>query len=207
MAFKEYQGPNYLNNTFTSNLRLNNYNTKAAKDAEELAACKAEIIALKAQLSEAQNIANTSKTQSTEARSTTRSNDLAVPKPRQRMSKEQLQSQLNQRKTERDHNWSEVNNRTPERDCNWSELQKRTSELDNGDVTICQIVWEGRDLTDDSNVAWKVKERVRTSWSVPSSNDISNCDPQPGSRKSGEVELCRSRNVEGWVYEEIPSFP
>lgn len=116
MAFKEYQGPNYLNNTFTSNLRLNNHNSKlaaaravtvvtekakrdavdgaatewkakAAKDAEELAACKAEIIALKAQLSEAQNIANTSKTQSTEARSTTRSNDLAVPKPRQRMSK------------------------------------------------------------------------------------------------------------------------
>ncbi|KAF4945673.1 hypothetical protein FSARC_14388 [Fusarium sarcochroum] len=209
------------------------FKAKAARDADDLATCRAEIVTLKAQLQEAQQLANTSKAQSSEARSTTevlqhnlttKSNELATARAEIEnlksnssglsnrvselsSSKEQLQSQLNQRTAERDYNWSELNKRTSERDHNWSELQQRTSELDNGDVTVRQITWGGRDLTNDGNIARKVKERVRNGWGIPFSNDFFGCDPQPGTKKWGVVRFCRSRKVEGWEYEEKSSVP
>lgn len=255
MAYKEYHEPGDANDAATSKSSPNDHHsnidaakaasfaaekakkeaadraaaefkTKAAKDAQDLVACRAEIITLKAQLQEAKQLADISSAQSAQAKSTTealqsdltaKTNELLAAKAElqtltshssglsQRVSaltasNEQLQSQLNRCAAERDQN-------AAQRDHYSAELNQRVAELDNGDVTIRQITWGGRDLSNDGNVVNRIKERVRHGWSLPLNNDLFGCDPQSGQRKYAVVRFCRSRRVEGWEYEDKPSVP
>ncbi|KAH7146775.1 hypothetical protein B0J13DRAFT_664377 [Dactylonectria estremocensis] len=189
------------------------FKAEAAKNAQDLEVCRAEIITLKAQLGEAQQLANTSNAQGAQAKSTTETlqsnltakmNQLVAAKAEietltsnssslsNRMSaltasNEQLQLQLNRCATERDANAAERDRIASQHDYYSAELSRRVSELDNGDVTIRQITWGGRDLTNDGNVANKVKNRVRNGWGLPFSNDFFGCDPLQGSRKFPKV--------------------
>jgi hypothetical protein len=262
MTFKEYREPGGANDEAPSELSPNDHHSnmiadkaaniaaekakkeaadraaagfkaKAAKDAQDLEACRAEIIALKAQLQEAQQLADISSAQSAQANSATevlqinltaKTNELVAAKAEIQTltsnssslsnrvlaltaSNEQLQLQLNRCTAERDANAAERDRIASKSDYYSAELNRRVSELDNGDITIREITWGGRDLTNDGNIVYKVKERVRNGWGLPFSNDFFGCDPQVGSRKFGVVRFCRSRRVEGWEYEEKSSVP
>lgn len=195
------------------------FKTKAAKDAQDLEACRAEIITLESQLQEAQRIADINNTQTVQANSTAdalqrdftaKKNELLAAEAEiQRLNSDSsdLRNQVSRLTESNKQLQSQRDRNANDRDRYSAELDRRVAELDNGDVTIREIKWGERELPKDGDVANKVKECVRNGRPLPFNNDFFICDPRPGERKFAVVRFCRSRRVEGWEYEEKPSIP
>lgn len=195
------------------------FKAKAANDAQDLEACRAEIISLKSRLREAQRTAAISSTQADQAKSTAdvlqrdftaKKNELLAAEAEiQRLTSQSsdLRNQVSGLTASNRELQSQRDRNANDRDRYSAELARRVAELDNGDVTIREIKWGERDYSNDGNVVNRVKERVRNGSPLPFNNTFFGDDPRPGERKYAVVRFCRSRRVEGWEFEEKHSMP
>lgn len=192
----------------------------AARNAQDLEACRAEIVTLKAQLQESQRLVETTRAEAKSGRDALQadldatSRKLANRESESQRLNEELSTAMRDKRELQSEMQSKLSSLSRElentqvrmRDT-LNQCERYASQMDNGDVTVREIYWGGRDLTNDGNIVYKVKERVRNGWGIPLNNDFFGCDPQHGTRKSATVRFVRSMRVSGWEGEEPRSVP